>query len=698
MRLPLILRIFKNNQLKEVKQLDQDQVVIGHNADVHIDLDGEKVSAIHCLIEKRDQNYYICDLGSQSGTFKNGQAILDEQIESGDEIFVGEFKLQFFVGAPKPKVAPPAMQTSPVAKIVPANVVEVKKEEIRPEKTIEPEAPVEAASVSPSLPKSMDLKANEAEAPKAVVTKPDLKKSIVSSKKKKGQATFAPPSHIKDIRSHLNVGKGINVEILVIWGDRILNTYNYSKKTIVKVGHGDANECIPLPDSFLKEGFPVLDLRNGVRVQANHEIDISIKVDDAVYSESENRVNSRVQAINAGKSIRLEQNEIIFLSNRHTAFQIAVRFAPQPPNILMLPPAIFSASELSAVIVAVVLMGLLKFYIDSTIPDEWAVKEQEEVQRIAQVIFNAPPPTPKAEKPPEEEVKPPPPPPPKPPERVKVAEQSKETSTKGEQNKAATGKAQVAARANEVAPKPNSKNRPKSFTSVKQGGAIKTGEKAGANAQSANKDPNKVGLLSAFGAGGVRKQIDQAYSGSGELLGMADRATGASGFNENRAGDDLGSKFKDTGAGGKGTATQGIAGIGTKGRASGMSAYGASDGFGDKTSVNVQSGGTEESFVGTIDREAIRRVIRARIGEVKSCYERVLNTLPKGQKLEGKVVIKWEIVAQGQARNAKVKSTTLNNATVESCIVSRLQSWVFPEPPTNTIADIEYPFVLNQTN
>lgn len=698
MRLPLILRIFKNNQLTEVKQLDQDQVVIGHNADVHLDLDGEKVSAIHCLIEKRDQFYYICDLGSQSGTFKNGQAILDERIESGDEILIGEFKLQFFVGAPKPKAAPPHTQNNPVPKVAATNVVEVRQEEIKPEKTIVPEIPSapfqsEQNAMTP-IEEAPSIVAGKSKIPE----RPDLKKPTVFSKKKKGQATFAPSSHIKDIRSHLKVGKGINVEVLVIWGDRILNTYNYSKKAIVKAGHGDTHESLPLPDNFLKVGFPVLDLRNGVRVQASHEIDISVKVDDTIYSESENRVNSRVQTINAGKSIRLEQNEVIFLSNRHTAFQLAIRFAPQPPQVLMLPPAIFSASELSAVVVAIVLMGLLKFYIDSTVPDQWEVKEQEEVQRIAQVIFNAPPPPPpKPEVPPKEEVAPPPPQP-KPPERAKVAEQTKEATSKGDQNKQNQGKVQVAARANEVAPKPKSNNRPKSFTSVKQGGAVKTGEKAGANAQSANKDPNKVGLLSAFGSGGVRQQLDQAYSGSGELLGMADKATGASGLNENRAGDDLGSKFKDTGAGGKGTATQGIAGIGTKGRASGMSAYGAADGFGDKTSVNVQSGGSEESFVGTIDREAIRRVIRARIGEVKSCYERVLNTLPKGQKLEGKVVIKWEIAARGQARNAKVKSTTLNNATVESCIVTRLQSWVFPEPPPNTIADIEYPFVLNQTN
>ena len=108
MKSPIIFRVFKNNQLKEVKQFDLDQIVIGHDADVQLDLDDDAVSPIHCLIELRDTGYYICDLGSTSGTFKNGNVVLDEGIQSGDEISIGPFKLLFFVGVPKPKANPPS--------------------------------------------------------------------------------------------------------------------------------------------------------------------------------------------------------------------------------------------------------------------------------------------------------------------------------------------------------------------------------------------------------------------------------------------------------------------------------------------------------------------------------------------------------------------------------------------------------------
>ncbi|WP_374032142.1 FHA domain-containing protein [Bdellovibrio bacteriovorus] len=94
--------------------------MIGHNAEVHLDLDADGVSPIHCLIELRDNGWYVCDLGSSQGTFKNGQAVLDEAIASGDEIEVGPFRIAFFVGVPKPKVvpgAPVSEAAAPVAEV-----------------------------------------------------------------------------------------------------------------------------------------------------------------------------------------------------------------------------------------------------------------------------------------------------------------------------------------------------------------------------------------------------------------------------------------------------------------------------------------------------------------------------------------------------------------------------------------------------
>lgn len=684
MKSPVILRIFRNGQLKEVKQFDQDQIVIGHNADVHLDLDGDGVSAIHCLIELREGGYYLCDLGSQTGTFKNGQAILDEAIVTGDEVVIGSFKLQFFVGVPKPKTAP-VTTTAPAPASAPTAVAA----------TVAPVIPV-VPSVAPQVSVQPDVSVS---AP--VISKPEIrsnKNSTASTRRKKKKPTFAPASEVSDLREFIKPGKGPFVEVLTCWKERVLESHIVKKKLVLK--HVEGSE-IPLPADYAPRGWPILDTTSGVRVMLTDEMRFDILTSSGLLSAD--AYGSRVSKSGGGTTVRLEQNEAIFVTHKSSDLGLIFRYAPQTGAIAMEPPLMLSSAELTALVLAVVMAGLFKFYIDSVTPVDWGVENQEEVERIAEVVFNPPPQKVVPPPPPPEPdvVKPPPPPPPPPPveQKAKVADKQQNNIKKGQQNQAEQAqKAQTAGRAAEVAPKPDSKNKPKQFTSTRQGGAVKTTDKAGANAQSANKDVSKIGMLSTFGGGGNRAKLDQAYSGAGDLLGMADKATGSSGFAEDRAGDDLGSKFKDTGAGGKGTATQGIAGVGTKGRGSGMSAYGSASGFGNKTTVTVESGGAEEDFVGTIDREAIRRVVRAKLHEVKSCYERVLNQQAKGTKLEGKVVISWEIIAKGQVRNAKVKSTTLGNSTVENCIRDRLSSWVFPEPPEGMTAEVAYPFLLNQNN
>ena len=278
-----------------------------------------------------------------------------------------------------------------------------------------------------------------------------------------------------------------------------------------------------------------------------------------------------------------------------------------------------------------------------------------------------------------------------PPKVVKMEDKTREAVSKSPKKEVAEkAKNSKAGQASEVRPIPDSKNKPKKFTSsVAKGGAVKQGETMGANAQS--KDVTKTGLLAAFGGGGMRKNLDKAYNGSGELLGMAEKANGSAGFNENRAGDDIGGKFKNTGAGGKGTATQGIAGIGTKGR-------GIGDGLGDKNSVAIEPGGAEEEFTGTIDREAVRRVIRAGLREIRSCYEKEAIKNIRLRRIDGKVVVTWTIGEHGRSLKTKVDSSTLKNKSIENCVRDRFSLWIFPEPPSGITVDVKYPIYFRSEN
>ena len=156
----------------------------------------------------------------------------------------------------------------------------------------------------------------------------------------------------------------------------------------------------------------------------------------------------------------------------------------------------------------------------------------------------------------------------------------------------------------------------------------KTGEKKGGNMKSRKPDPSKSGIVERIWFSRVaQNKLDKTFSGAGELQGMANRATRYSGDNQDRVGDTFGTKIKDTGAGGKGEKTVGISGLGTKGKGTGN--YGpGSGGIGRKGQVEINIGGQEADFVGSMDREAIRRVILNNKRAIKACYDRELQRNP----------------------------------------------------------------------
>lgn len=683
MKTPVILRVFRGHQLKEVKQFDLDQIVIGQESDAQLVLADEAVSPIHCLIELRDTGYYICDLGSKTGTFKNGAQVLDEPLVAGDEIGIGPFKLSFFVGVPKPTGLPKAAAVTPAVKI-PAQKPSAQDFSVTQLKKADPDATV-------VLQKTSTPEVKKASAPKPKIES----RPVAQSTRKKKKISFAPQSSIHDLKDVLKPTKGSVLEVIVAWRERVLTTYHFKQKAVIRVG-STSNEQVSLPSDGLPKGWPLVELAQAAKINVHPSAQCEVINSHGSQSiENLKSVGKCVKTAQANQ-VRLDQSEILKMTLPDGNIVLYFRYVPQSPTV-PLAPVFLSGTEMAGVVLSVIIAGILAFYVSAMKPIE-EMKEQEELTHVAQVIFNkpvkeayTPPPTPPTPPPPEKT----PPPPPKPPEKAKVAEEKREQQVKGAPtDKQKAAQASTAARASEVAPIPNSQNRPKKFTSTKQGGAIKIGQQAGANAQSATKDVSKIGLFSAFGGGGVRSKLDQAYSGAGGILGQAEKASGSSGFNENREGDDLGSRFKDTGAGGKGTATQGIAGVVTKGRSSGMAAYGSLDGFGDKSSVKIEAGGSDEYIPGTIDKEAVRRRIRHNLDLIRGCYVQELSKLDRaGQKsFEGRVLLTWEIVANGVAKNVKVKNSSLNNGNVEKCVAERLASISFPDPPEGMVAEVAYPF------
>lgn len=94
---------------------------------------------------------------------------------------------------------------------------------------------------------------------------------------------------------------------------------------------------------------------------------------------------------------------------------------------------------------------------------------------------------------------------------------------------------------------------------------------------------------------------------------------------------------------------------------------------------------------GTIDKEAVAKVINSHLHEVSSCYERALLKTPG---LAGKIVLEWQITINGSVGYAKTKSSSMQSAAVESCILASLKTWRFP-PAKGAGVVITYPFMFN---
>lgn len=94
---------------------------------------------------------------------------------------------------------------------------------------------------------------------------------------------------------------------------------------------------------------------------------------------------------------------------------------------------------------------------------------------------------------------------------------------------------------------------------------------------------------------------------------------------------------------------------------------------------------------GSIDRDAVAKVVNAHLKTVQACYERAL---VKSPGLAGKVVLEWTISTDGSVTSARSKSSTLRSHDVEQCIVRELKGWKFPAASGGPVV-ITYPFLFN---
>jgi pSer/pThr/pTyr-binding forkhead associated (FHA) protein len=78
--------------------MDEDRVVVGRHPDSDIFLDDITVSRQHAEIKRAGTSFSLSDVGSLNGTYVNRERVEQKDLEAGDEIQIGKFKLVFLSG------------------------------------------------------------------------------------------------------------------------------------------------------------------------------------------------------------------------------------------------------------------------------------------------------------------------------------------------------------------------------------------------------------------------------------------------------------------------------------------------------------------------------------------------------------------------------------------------------------------------
>jgi pSer/pThr/pTyr-binding forkhead associated (FHA) protein len=69
---------------------------VGRDPGSDVFLDDVTVSRTHATFGRRDDGWFITDVGSLNGTYVNGEQVDETKLTTGDEVQIGRFKLIFF--------------------------------------------------------------------------------------------------------------------------------------------------------------------------------------------------------------------------------------------------------------------------------------------------------------------------------------------------------------------------------------------------------------------------------------------------------------------------------------------------------------------------------------------------------------------------------------------------------------------------
>jgi TonB family protein len=212
-------------------------------------------------------------------------------------------------------------------------------------------------------------------------------------------------------------------------------------------------------------------------------------------------------------------------------------------------------------------------------------------------------------------------------------------------------------------------------------------------------DPERAarsaGVLAILGS------TDYAALGTGAYTtgaGDGDVWAGLTGTEIGERNDVGGLGLSGTGEGGAlhGEGAIGLGNVGLIGKGGGCGCVGRGNGigagFGGRGTrvprVSIPAAGVAQ---GALDKDIIRRVVRAHLSEIRHCYNQ---TLVRDPQAHGRVVVEFMIGGTGKVTTAVVGESDMADAGLGACATQAVRRWSFPRPEGGGNVMVSYPFAF----
>jgi hypothetical protein len=647
MPMPIKLTVYSGSECLGEHLFERDVIKIGRLPSAHLKLEDAKVSRIHSVIEASGDgtSYAIIDMGSSEGTYVNGQKVAKGAIHDGDEIRLGDLLLVV------------SMESVSSKNGGLHHVSDVNSNRRNAGEPLWNASASELAGYAPTG----DLRAGgplDAGLPIPSVVPGPAASPVYESAWGSVPSNLASASVSEDDRA---------LEVKTLWGDTVVDTLNVTDAPEVTLGDehlingwGPFQRVVRCDVEIPTKGLSAKRMAFARRLGttgATYELTIPKAFGGRVERSDGSVVTLEDFLATGGASeagevpdtVRylLQPEETLFLSHRGLVLQ--VRYVRR--TAVVVPPLSkrLDYTWLNALLVAFFIHGVLLVSFLAT-PTQSMELTDDMLQTRADFI------------------------------QTQLARQQK----RQERNLSTLAKlkqGRAAASARGESGKMGSKE------------SKNQDNRAAPKGRPDDKELAQSALSKLFGAkGGSRSAIFGPGRGlGGELKSALGGLTGAKVGDSSGVGG-LGTRGEGPGGGGESLDSVGLGALGTSGFGGGNGGYGEGAGrLGKKLDrdINISSG--RPVIMGSLDKEIIRRVIKEHIAQIRYCYELELQRSPG---IFGKVATEFVISAEGRVQSTSVTQSTLNNEAVESCMMSKIRTWKFPQPKGGGIVVVRYPFIL----